>query len=374
LRISHSLFVSSSRSPHENPDCPPKPHIQNNQRAPAANAANAQPPAAPNDDDDLEQQVRDNVAFLPPRHNFPKIGELLCPRFNPCSFIFFACVVELAAFVATLAVGAAKFDGAFVVGNAMGGPSTETFLYMGGKWCVLVAVSHGPLCLTAFCSRHPANPARSIVLMCCHCLSLSYTSNTHRLPFIQAGQVWRLVTAVALHAGIMHIASNMFFQCRMGFSMEEQWGAPRMAFIYIISGVGGNLLSCMASPVRTFLSSVHDFFFFTSSDTFPSISPLFRRAQSTVGVGASGALFGILGGEIAWLLLNWHMMNPVGRNQEMCRCETCLRSRESRRHCALFFHVDHVSMRPFLIHCAPQLPPVSSLSSSSTCYSAASIR
>ena len=240
---------------------PPKPHIQNNQRPPAANAA-AQPPAAPNDDDDLEQQVRDNVAFLPPRHSFPKIGELLCPRFNPCSFIFFACVVELAAFVATLAVGAAKFDGAFVVGNAMGGPSTDTFLYMGGKWCVLV-VAYGPLYLTAFRRRHLTNFAEAFFLTSCHCLCFSCTSNSHRLPFIQAGQVWRLVTAVALHAGIMHIASNMFFQCRMGFSMEEQWGAPRMAFIYIISGVGGNLLSCMASPVRTLLFNVHHFVVFS---------------------------------------------------------------------------------------------------------------
>ena len=116
-------------------------HSQNNQLGGRAPAAAQPPPAAQNDDDDLEQQVRDNVAFLPPRHSFPTMGELLCPRFNPCSFIFFACVVELAAFVATLAVGAAKFDGAFVVGNAMGGPSSETFLYMGAKWCVDFAIS-----------------------------------------------------------------------------------------------------------------------------------------------------------------------------------------------------------------------------------------
>jgi hypothetical protein len=45
----------------------------------------------------------------------------------------------------------------------------------------------------------------------------------------------------------------------------------------------------------------------------------FLMVQTTVSVGASGALFGILGGEIAWLLINWHLMQPNARNQELCR-------------------------------------------------------
>lgn len=41
-------------------------------------------------------------------------------------------------------------------------------------------------------------------------------------------------------------------------------------------------------------------------------------------MGASGALFGILGGEVAWLLLNWHLMHSVARNQELCSVITVL--------------------------------------------------
>ncbi len=72
-----------------------------------------------------------------------------------------------------------------------------------------------------------------------------------------------------LHAGILHLASNLFFQCRVGFTMEQYWGTGRFAAVYVIAGFGGALFSCVTSP-------------------------------TVLSVGASGALFGILGAELAW--------------------------------------------------------------------------
>lgn len=75
------------------------------------------------------------------------------------SMTTFVSILDVVMFIITLIVGAAEFDGAFVKGNDMGGPSTVTLCHMGGKW----------------------------------------------EPSIQAGHVWRLFTAILLHAGFLHI-------------------------------------------------------------------------------------------------------------------------------------------------------------------------
>eukprot|EP00808_Paulinella_micropora_P010652 g33998.t1 len=137
-------------------------------------------------------------------------------------------IFEAIMFIVTLIVGAAKFGGAFVKGNAMLGPSTQTLLFMGAKY----------------------------------------------VPYILDGQVYRLVTPIWLHAGIIHLLSNLFFQCRFGFALETRWTTPMFCLVYLVTGIGGTLLSCVLSP-------------------------------ESVSVGASGALFGILGADISYLAYNW---------------------------------------------------------------------
>jgi rhomboid protease GluP len=80
-------------------------------------------------------------------------------------------------------------------------------------------------------------------------------------PDIRAGAVWRLLTAIFLHAGILHIASNLFFQLRFGYITELRWGRWRWLAVYIISGLMASLFSTKLGP-------------------------------RSVSVGASGALFG----------------------------------------------------------------------------------
>ena len=81
------------------------------------------------------------------------------------------------------------------------------------------------------------------------------------------GQWWRLVTAGFLHGGLMHIAMNSWVLFDLGTSVEEAYGTSRMLVIY-------------------FLSSVAGFY----------VSALWSQADS---VGASAALFGLLGAMIA---------------------------------------------------------------------------
>ncbi|MBD5429920.1 rhomboid family intramembrane serine protease [Lactobacillus sp.] len=88
------------------------------------------------------------------------------------------------------------------------------------------------------------------------------------------GQWWRLFTAQFLHIGWLHIASNAVMIYYLGQFLEPLLGHWRFLGIYLLSGVGGNLLS-----------------FGLGSD-------------GTVSAGASTALFGLFGAVIAMYFAN----------------------------------------------------------------------
>jgi rhomboid protease GluP len=82
------------------------------------------------------------------------------------------------------------------------------------------------------------------------------------------GQWWRIVTAMFVHVGIIHLASNMWCLWNLGLLGEPLIGPLGVFAAYILSGAAGNLLSI----------AVNSFFH-----------------QDSVGAGASGAVFGIAG-------------------------------------------------------------------------------
>lgn len=91
---------------------------------------------------------------------------------------------------------------------------------------------------------------------------------------VHGDQGWRLITCNWLHAGVFHILANMLSLLVIGIRLEREFGFVRIGLIYIISGLGGSILSGL------FL-------------------------QSTISVGASGALFGLLGAMLSELITNW---------------------------------------------------------------------
>jgi rhomboid protease GluP len=83
-------------------------------------------------------------------------------------------------------------------------------------------------------------------------------------PFIiETGEWWRLVTAMFLHIGLLHLLFNSWALYQLGSLFEFMFGTRRFLTIYFVSGI-------MAS-----LASV-----------------IFTRS---IAAGASGAIFGILG-------------------------------------------------------------------------------
>jgi membrane associated rhomboid family serine protease len=56
-------------------------------------------------------------------------------------------------------------------------------------------------------------------------------------------QPWRYVTAIFLHGSLLHIIFNMWVLMDIGPEIEETYGSARYLFIYVMTGVGGYIVS-----------------------------------------------------------------------------------------------------------------------------------
>mmetsp|Transcript_8506 Transcript_8506/g.11124 ORF Transcript_8506/g.11124 Transcript_8506/m.11124 type:complete len:512 (+) Transcript_8506:361-1896(+) len=99
---------------------------------------------------------------------------------------------------------------------------------------------------------------------------------------IQDGDWWRLLAPMVLHVGIVHLLANMLGLVVIGVPMEQEFGTLRIATVAISSGIFGVVMSALFAP-------------------------------HLVGVGASGAIFGLFGAAWADLAQNWELYR--GRNK-----------------------------------------------------------
>jgi rhomboid protease GluP len=88
-------------------------------------------------------------------------------------------------------------------------------------------------------------------------------------------QWWRVIASTFEHIGLIHLAFNMYVLYRGGMLMERLFGNFGFLVLYLISGIGGSLASLAWHP-------------------------------QLVSAGASGAIFGMYGGLLAFLVLQRH--------------------------------------------------------------------
>ncbi len=101
-----------------------------------------------------------------------------------------------------------------------------------------------------------------------------------RGPEVANGGWWRLVTAMFLHGSVLHIAFNMFALYVIGIPVEQYLGRVRYLGLYFVSGLAGSAGALLQAP-------------------------------TTPVVGASGAIFGILG---AMLIIEWQVTGRLAGN------------------------------------------------------------
>jgi membrane associated rhomboid family serine protease len=90
-------------------------------------------------------------------------------------------------------------------------------------------------------------------------------SSFNHLEGVADGAWYRLITAMFLHFGILHVASNMYVLFLVGPALERALGRTRFVALYFVAGFGGSVASfLLGSPTE-------------------------------IGAGASGAIFGLFG-------------------------------------------------------------------------------
>lgn len=113
--------------------------------------------------------------------------------------------------------------------------------------------------------------------------ALSEWGGKNSVLILEDGHWWRLLTPILLHAGVIHIFSNVAVQLDSGAFFEKEWGSIRWLIIYLTSAVGSSILSVIIMP-------------------------------QAVSVGSSGAVMGLFGGKLAEVLMR--MCEPITDEQE----------------------------------------------------------
>jgi len=94
---------------------------------------------------------------------------------------------------------------------------------------------------------------------------------------VQSGQIWRLITPILLHDNsfpFLHILFNMYALYSLGISIERTFGYKRFLLLYLLGGFSGNVISFLHSGAYAY------------------------------SIGASTAIFGLIGAEAVFLIQN----------------------------------------------------------------------
>jgi len=94
-------------------------------------------------------------------------------------------------------------------------------------------------------------------------------------------EYYRIFTSLFLHLNFLHIAFNMITLLIVGPAVEVMLGKSRFLALYLIAGVGGNVLSYLIAPA------------------------------AVVSAGASGAIFGVMGAYVVLARIQRKPMGPV---------------------------------------------------------------
>ncbi len=105
---------------------------------------------------------------------------------------------------------------------------------------------------------------------------------------LEYGEYFRLLTSVFMHFGINHIMNNMLILFILGDNMERALGHIKYLIFYLLCGVGANVVS-MAVNLGAY--------------------------RNVVSAGASGAIFGVIGGLLYAVAVNRGQLEDLSTRQ-----------------------------------------------------------
>jgi rhomboid protease GluP len=126
-------------------------------------------------------------------------------------------------------------------------------------------------------------PAVAILLICCFIATFSWeaaagilpngqaliAAGAINLPELQRGEVWRLTTCLFLHGDANHLIGNCMALYIIAMASQQAFGAGKTLAAFFLTGAAASAVSVWFQPVPT--------------------------------IGASGAIFGLIGAVIAFL-------------------------------------------------------------------------
>jgi rhomboid protease GluP len=127
--------------------------------------------------------------------------------------------------------------------------------------------------LTLFASGGANDDARFNAILIAYGAKVNY--------LIQQGQWWRFVTPIFLHGGFTHLLMNMYGLWILGPYVERLYGSAKFVVFWVLTGIAGVVASYLT--VRPALHAAGP------------IGRFLFKAEDVASVGASGALFGLIG-------------------------------------------------------------------------------
>lgn len=117
-----------------------------------------------------------------------------------------------------------------------------------------------------------------VFLVCTLTDNMLYNGGVLFGPYVlERGEYYRLITSMFLHGGVDHLFSNMLVLVALGEMMEDYYGHIRYGILYLAAGVGGG---CASIWYAYYSGNMHG------------------------SVGASGAIFGLIGAVLFLVIVN----------------------------------------------------------------------
>ncbi len=105
-------------------------------------------------------------------------------------------------------------------------------------------------------------------------------------PAINGGQYWRLLMPIVLHGSFIHLAFNSYALYALGPQSERVYGRARFLAVYLLAGLGGSIASYVVAPEQ-------------------------------LAIGASGAIFGLIGALAAMSYTMRSLIGPERADQQL---------------------------------------------------------